>query len=108
MRMTTAVGQKGKNMRLIDAEELLRRGLDYFVEEYQGTEEEFERTELKELVDDSQTVDAVPVRHGKWIQRTEYIDDMGFTGCRCSECNYWKPMGVWHYCPNCGSRMDEE
>ena len=48
-------------MRLIDADELLKRALDYFVEEYQGTEEEFERTELKELVDDSQTVDAVPV-----------------------------------------------
>lgn len=50
-------------MRLIDAEELLRRGLDYFVEEYQGTEEEFERTELKKLVDDSQTVDAAIALH---------------------------------------------
>ena len=60
------------------------------------------------VADNFPTVDAVPVKHGKWIQRTEYIDDMGFTGCRCSECNYWKPMGEWHYCPNCGARMDAE
>ena len=54
------------------------------------------------------TVDAVPVRHGKWILDEEFID--------CSECRREKWSRVpyeslvkrFKYCPNCGARMDEE
>lgn len=43
------------------------------------------------------TVDAVPVRHGKWL----WLD-----GVRCSKCNY-KLETTWlpNYCPNCGADM---
>lgn len=58
-------------------------------------------------------VDAVVVRHGRWIMRGGYI--------RCSECDaktLWKDTGGTggfsheyeqvraNYCPNCGAKMD--
>lgn len=55
-------------------------------------------------------VDAVEVRHGKWIE----CEDGGY----CSECECDMPMyredwTEWKYCktpycPNCGARMDGE
>lgn len=54
------------------------------------------------------TVDAVPVRHGKW----NCSDDM-FEYAVCSACK-WESGEAWKYaikrfmyCPNCGARMDE-
>ena len=42
---------------------------------------------------------------GEWIFRREFVEDKPFTGYRCSNCNYWKSMGAWNYCPNCGAKM---
>ena len=54
----------------------------------------------KEEIDELPTVDAVPVRHGKWL----WVD-----GVRCSQCNYKLAItGLPSYCPNCGARMDAE
>lgn len=61
----------------------------------------------KQILNDAPTVEAEPVRHGHWKVCTEEVDGSYFTGCRCSNCNYWKAMGIWHYCPNCGAKMDE-
>ena len=59
------------------------------------------------------TIDAEPVRHGKWKS-----DCMGVL--RCSECNAqapWRYDDILHnvehrwkanYCPHCGARMDKE
>ena len=46
------------------------------------------------------TVDAVPVRHGKWMVTPVYI--------KCSECGESFMLIPQNYCPNCGARMDEE
>lgn len=57
-------------------------------------------------INEAPTVDAVPVRHGKWI-RDEF-------GARCSDCGLYayrdKFDKPWEspYCPICGARMDEE
>ena len=54
------------------------------------------------------TVDAVPVRHGKWLPIIE-VNEYGEpyqSGVDCSECgetSIYEP----NYCPNCGARMDE-
>lgn len=94
-------GQKGKKMRLIDADAL----------RIVFTEKSSERVCGVELckaiisrIDEMPTVDAVPVRHGKWITKStggEYFD------C-CSECGYIEWDAPSKYCPNCGVRMDEE
>lgn len=54
------------------------------------------------------TVDAVPVRHGKWIHEVRYtIDSLhSYQQYRCSECDMTYITNT-KYCPNCGARMDE-
>ncbi len=52
------------------------------------------------------TVEAEPVRHGRWIQ----VDG---TKCKCSECEVITliaqyPNGNKNYCPNCGAKMNED
>ena len=55
------------------------------------------------------TVDAVPVRHGKWL----CSDDMYETAV-CSVCNYdtEEPYEYvkksWNFCPNCGAKMERK
>ena len=61
---------------------------------------------VKAMIDHAPTVDAVPVRHGKWI-RDEF-------GARCSDCGLYayrdKFDKPWEspYCPICGVKMDGE
>lgn len=83
-------------MRLIDADalakELMHEGLGY----------QYNR------VINAPTVDAVPVRHGRWIP--EVYDDMF---CYCSECGtheYKETIEAlrYDYCPYCGAKMDAE
>ena len=60
-------------------------------------------------------VDAVPVRHGKWIYGE---NESGHDGYYCSQCGEhvrWRYgeedidfIRSYNYCPNCGARMDEE
>ena len=84
-------------MRLIDADalakELMHEGLGY----------QYNR------VINAPTVDAVPVRHGKWL----YIrtDDDGNGVYECSVCHMGEthsPIVVVRYCWNCGAKMDAE
>lgn len=72
--------------------------------------------DLKKLLDDyAPTVDAEPVRHGRWIYCE---DDSGQDGIVCSLCGHFVP---WYYdyyessddlikdnikCPHCGAKMD--
>lgn len=55
--------------------------------------------------------DVQEVKHGRWIEQEADMD----TIYECSVCG--EPFvtiegtpadNLWHYCPNCGSRMDEE
>lgn len=57
-------------------------------------------------IDEMPTVDAVPVRHGKWIDRNGAIVAPFWERYECSECGVMS--GNNKYCPNCGARMDEE
>lgn len=63
-----------------------------------------ERTRLKHMVADAPTIEPEQ-RTGEWIFCTESVEETFHTGSRCSNCNYWKPMGTWNYCPNCGAAM---
>lgn len=82
-------------MRLIDADEL-------YVDARFGENEE-PYVSLYQI-NDASTVDAEPVRHGRW----RYDKPLGLEWC--SECGFGKRNGDkrWYsYCPNCGAKMDE-
>jgi len=67
---------------------------------------------------DEPIVDAIPVRHGKWIIRDN--PGTGWYRVTCSECSEdvtstapcigFLPNAkvIWDYCPYCGARMEEE
>ena len=59
-------------------------------------------------IDAQPTIDAEPVRHGKWEMKPDpfgFFDEIPV----CSECGCTtKIREKTKYCPNCGARMDEE
>jgi len=68
-----------------------------------------ERTQMKCMIADAPTIDAEPVRHGKW--ECTYLPNGFLLEQTCSECGltFEEPSGVdYNYCPQCGCRMDEE
>ena len=104
--------------RLINAD-ALKTALYYDVskgtygEFMDGSEVSLTDREILKLIDQQPTIDAEPVRHGKWAN-----DAMGVL--RCSECNAqapWRFIGIMYdevdyrwkanYCPQCGARMDQ-
>lgn len=87
-------------MRLIDAENLAKF-IDYG-HLNNPNEKLYSENDIREMIDMMPTVDAVPVRHGKWI---EYPTADGMN--QCSECGVLR-FGESNYCPNCGARMAEE
>lgn len=74
-------------MRLIDADKL----------DFSYCDNEFD---CIFVVDKAPTIDAVPVRHGHWID--------GICGAYkiCSVCDQISDFD-FDYCPNCGAKMDE-
>lgn len=112
-------------MRLIDADALIEdlktefRDMRKLLKDPESTELQrymmrvFMGRKVSTVVDISTapTVDAVPVRHGKWI----YGNDFHWYTASCSECGYQRRTDIkangwnqWKYCPNCGARMVEE
>ncbi len=60
--------------------------------------------EVLRVIAEADTVDAVEVVHGWWIEMPSMEPDY-----MCSECGrtyaWWEPSEA-HYCPNCGAKMD--
>lgn len=58
-----------------------------------------------EKIMDAPTIDAVPVKHGRWIEEPNCM-------YRCSNCGDHYPSirgyMYYDYCPSCGARMDGE
>lgn len=61
--------------------------------------------DCKGCVDNTPTVDAVPVVHGRWryISGSRYVCSL----CGC-EPWYGGSIRTLYYCPACGARMDEQ
>ena len=93
-------------MRLIDADETVKiikkyddRGLalDEVTRITDGIAKEIEAMP---------TVDAEPVRHGKWIEIVvAETDTSRLINWECSECAIVVDHNTDNYCPNCGARM---
>lgn len=62
------------------------------------------------LIANSPTVDAAPVKHGRWIHLDQ--EESTISGkCSCCgwEAHYYEDdVADMPYCPNCGARMDLE
>lgn len=87
-------------MRLIDADRLKRQveGRSWRAKE-----------KFIELIDNAPTIEAEPVKRGKWI----YDNQFHWYRASCSECGYKRVTDIkaekwngWKYCPNCGAQMD--
>ena len=87
-------------MRLIDADAVLKelkKSCEYHAEN--SRELSLLQRDII-IVQEQPTVDAVPVRHGRWTVTPVFI--------KCSECGESFMLIPQNYCPNCGARMDEE
>ena len=73
-------------------------------------------TSLRELLEDTPTADVQEVRHGEWMETQE---PLGWRDVDCAECSVCHENWIidedssiddyecmWHYCPNCGAKMD--
>lgn len=100
--------------RLIDADKLVPK---HFVQRtdkiigYAGTQPIYEYVDVIAYdVDGAPTVDAEPVRHGKWIH-TGRLNIYGGTELECDQCH--DKVMVQHpederFCRHCGAKMDGE
>lgn len=105
--------------RLIDADALkqeIRKGTRYFVRVWDTTgrekwelEKDLSLKEIDEIIDNAPTIDAEPIRHGKWLMNDAY-------GTYCSECGsasfeitgrQYSKMKT-RYCWQCGAKMDDD
>lgn len=100
-------------MRLIDAD-ALKQVTEECIAEYDCYTRDTifgMRSVVYYATTDAPAVDAVPVRHGKWI----YGNEFHWYTASCNKCGYKRTTDIkaanwnaWKYCPNCGARMDEE
>lgn len=90
--------------RAIDADAFMKE-----IRKWLGNETDFRS--LQEIIAGMPTIEAEPVKHGKWTQTyaswSQNYDTSKNIRYRCSECN---GIAVWDtkYCPHCGARMDGE
>ena len=62
------------------------------------------------ILREAKPVDAVPVRHGRWIRVYSRPGVFKYLGWTCDQCgqrtgNEYAPQ--WYkFCPNCGAKMD--
>lgn len=95
-------------MRLIDADALMKEFAE-FVKESNNSDFADVPTwnDAVSLLGSAPTVEAEPVRHGRWIES----DSPGDCCYRCSECGFMRDaylLDIGNYCPKCGAKMDGE
>jgi hypothetical protein len=92
-------------MRLIDADALIEKA--YWHGEHPDVENLYaEGVEAADVsdIDDAPTIEAEPVRHGRW----EKADNLKPKCSVCGEFHLysWPDHKKCNYCPNCGAKMD--
>lgn len=92
-------------MRLIDADELRKT----MYHEAFETDTDMQKWDsgcwirykmFENALENAPTIDAEPVRHGKWMHT-------GFMEVKCNNClNVFHELEDTNYCPHCGYKMD--
>ena len=95
--------------RMIDADNLMKSIEDnsYSVSQKNNSiEKGMTLTGIRQCIEEQPTVDAEPVRRGKWV---EFGNDIHHC-LECSKCGYLQSIyeNRPKYCPNCGEKMEEE
>lgn len=84
-------------MGLIDADALIKEAC---------AEGAYGYVDAKQIAD-APTIDAVPVRHGRWIDKGEYAVCMECGGLSGTQYDGVEPVPLMtKFCPNCGARME--
>ena len=103
-------------MRLIDVDEALNIIAKYCPDDDGSCS--CAGNDLRELLDEIEampTIDAEPVKHGRWIIHREEIFEPNRSECymsrplptECSVCGFAEMRASrFAFCPNCGARMD--
>ena len=97
-------------MRLIDADELLKN-YQTICSSIRCNDCQFNGVwgdkgcQLEALIKDASTVDAEPIRHGRWIFNPKDDRERRLTLSRCSWCGA-ESLTCGNYCSYCGARMD--
>lgn len=98
-------------MRLIDADELRKRMYHDAFE----TDSDLQKWDsgcwirykmFEHAIEDAPTIEAEPVKHGRWIEPRRVFDNIYY---HCSVCgNHYAIYGDFNYRPNCGAKMEEQ
>lgn len=84
-------------MRLIDADKLFNNQI--LVVSNSASLEVIEK--IMDIIKEAPTIEAEPIRHGKWIYT-------GFMEVKCNNCgNVFHELEDTNYCPACGCHMDD-
>lgn len=94
-------------MRLIDAD--FFNNFDYSCFDGRLSEDAIQgMNTVLDLIDKSPTIDAYPVRHGRWIDKGEYAVCMECSGRSGTQYDGVEPIPLMtQFCPHCGAKMDE-
>ena len=87
-------------MRLIDADALVQ--MPWVLPNRMTRETALEC--FRNIVSEAPTIDAEPVRHGRWIEIRDKFNYL--IGMKCSECGRRVRNCGENYCPKCGAKMD--
>ena len=97
-------------MRLIDADEVENKLAELW--EKADDVNPIGYDDLMDIVYDAPTIDALPVKRGKWVvtYRTKETDFLQGKDLKCPFCGFEASVldMSFNYCPNCGAKMDGE
>ena len=71
---------------------------------YEIDDADEKREIITDLVNGIPAVDAVPVVHGRWVNKNE---EGVYGPTYCSVCDFELRIDDMPYCPKCGAKMDE-
>lgn len=65
--------------------------------------------DVSDIISDAPTIEAEPVRHGRWVLVSQWRDEEGTLNpiYRCTACSITNDEED-RYCPHCGAKMDKE
>lgn len=97
-------------MRLIDGDKLRKDVID-LPALYNGFSDTYDKAYILDLVDEQPTIEAEPVRHGRWVKPNPKgivtYDEHAYA--ECSVCHTAEYLGYgMAYCPSCGAKMNKE